>query len=84
MRQLAEPEDISLPSFTNPILISPLIHTPDASLALVLERTVDVPRELVWDAMKSPEGEEYPGDGCILEVVPHSRFVFTDALSPSS
>ena len=32
--------------------------------------------------MRSPEGEEFPGDGCYLEVVPHRRLVFTDALLP--
>jgi uncharacterized protein YndB with AHSA1/START domain len=32
--------------------------------------------------MKSPDGEEFPGDGCILEVVENRRFVFTDALGP--
>lgn len=32
--------------------------------------------------MRSPEGEEYPGDGCILEVIPGERLVWTDALLP--
>lgn len=32
--------------------------------------------------MRSPEGEEFPGDGCYLEVVPERRLVFTDALLP--
>jgi len=32
--------------------------------------------------MRSPEGEEFPGDGCILEVVPKERLVWTDALLP--
>jgi uncharacterized protein YndB with AHSA1/START domain len=31
------------------------VHTPDPRLDLVLERTVDVPRELVWKAWTSPE-----------------------------
>jgi uncharacterized protein YndB with AHSA1/START domain len=83
-------------------------------LDLVLERTVDVPPNLVWDAwtqpellkqwfapkpwttvectldlrpgglchtvMRSPEGQDFPNDGCYLEVVPNRRLVFTDAL----
>jgi uncharacterized protein YndB with AHSA1/START domain len=32
--------------------------------------------------MKSPEGEEIPGIGCYLEVVPNERVVWTDALLP--
>lgn len=32
--------------------------------------------------MRSPEGEEHPGDGCFLEVVPQKKLVFTDALAP--
>lgn len=32
--------------------------------------------------MRSPEGEEMPGTGCYLEVVPNERLVWTDALLP--
>jgi uncharacterized protein YndB with AHSA1/START domain len=89
---------------------------PDPKLDLVLERIVDVPRELVWKAwtapehikkwfapapfttpdceidlrpggifrvvMRSPEGQEFPVDGCYLEVVENERLVWTDALNP--
>lgn len=92
------------------------IFKPDPSLDLVLEREVDVPRELVWEAwttpahikhwfvpkpwtitscaidlrpggvfsstMRSPEGEEFPNIGCYLDIVPHERLVWTDALLP--
>ena len=30
--------------------------------------------------MRSPEGEEFPSEGCCLEVVPNRRLVWTDAL----
>jgi uncharacterized protein YndB with AHSA1/START domain len=87
---------------------------PDPKLDLVLERVIDAPRELVWEAwtkpehlmkwfvpkpwslasceldlrpggafntvMRSPEGAEFPGEGCFLEVVPNERLVWTDAL----
>jgi uncharacterized protein YndB with AHSA1/START domain len=87
---------------------------PDPKLDLVLERVVDVPRELVWAAwtkpehivhwfapkpwttthceidlrpggilsftMRSPEGKDFPNIGCVLEVVPQERLVWTDAL----
>lgn len=86
----------------------------DPKLDLVLERVVDVPRELVWQAwttpehlkqwfaprpwttteceidlrpggifktvMRSPEGEEFPGAGCFLEIVENEKLVWTDAL----
>jgi uncharacterized protein YndB with AHSA1/START domain len=89
---------------------------PDPTLDLVLERIVDVPRELVWAAwtkpehlkewftprpwtvsaceidlrpgglfrtiMRSPEGEEFPNEGCYLDVVPNERLVWTDAFLP--
>ena len=89
---------------------------PDPKLDLVLERVVDVPRELVWAAwtkpehiihwfapkpwttthceidlrpggiisftMRSPEGRDFPNTGCVLEVVPQERLVWTDALLP--
>ena len=88
----------------------------DPKLDLVLERVVDVPRELVWAAwtkpehivkwfaplpwttthceidlrpggkfhfvMRSPEGNDFPNTGCILEVAPNERLVWTDALLP--
>ena len=30
--------------------------------------------------MKSPEGEQHPGTGCYLEVIPNERLVWTNAL----
>jgi len=91
-------------------------HKPDPSLDLLLERTVDVPVELVWQAwtnpellmkwfcplpwktiacemdlhpggifattMQSPEGDEYPGTGCFLEVIENRKLVWTSALLP--
>ncbi|MGB8818633.1 MAG: SRPBCC family protein [Rhizobiaceae bacterium] len=30
--------------------------------------------------MRSPEGQEFPGEGCILESVPNARLVWTSAL----
>jgi uncharacterized protein YndB with AHSA1/START domain len=32
--------------------------------------------------MRSPEGQEFPNRGCVLEVVPNKRLVFTDTLLP--
>jgi len=93
-----------------------ITHTPDPSLDLLLERTIDVPVELVWKAwttpellmkwfcprpwktikcemdvrpggifattMQSPEGDEFPGESCILEVVENRKLVWTSALLP--
>lgn len=88
----------------------------DSELDLVLERVVEVPRELLWKGwtepellkqwfvprpwsitdcrtdlrpggefytvMRSPQGDEFPSAGCYLEIVPHERLVFTEALAP--
>jgi uncharacterized protein YndB with AHSA1/START domain len=32
--------------------------------------------------MRSPEGQEFPGTGCFLEIVPESRLVWTSAMEP--
>lgn len=32
--------------------------------------------------MQSPEGKEFPGTGCYLEVSPHQKLVWTNALLP--
>ena len=32
--------------------------------------------------MRSPEGKDFPNTGCILEVAPNKRLVWTDALLP--
>lgn len=32
--------------------------------------------------MRSPEGQEFPNTGCVLEVVPDRKFVWTGALGP--
>ena len=90
--------------------------TTDPNLDLVLERTIDVPRRLVWEAwtnpehlmkwftpapwktvacevdlrpgglysttMESPEGQQFPNEGCYLEVVENEKLVFTDGLGP--
>ncbi|MCB1139143.1 MAG: SRPBCC family protein [Leptospiraceae bacterium] len=40
------------------------------------------PGGLFRTVMRSPEGEEYPSDGCYLEVNPQKRLIFTDTLGP--
>jgi uncharacterized protein YndB with AHSA1/START domain len=32
--------------------------------------------------MRSPDGQEFPNNGCYLEVVPNQRLIFTDTLLP--
>ena len=32
--------------------------------------------------MQSPEGQQYPGVGCYLEIVPNERLIWTSALGP--
>jgi uncharacterized protein YndB with AHSA1/START domain len=86
----------------------------DPTLDLLLERTVDVPKALIWKAwttpelitqwfaptpwatvaceidlrpggvfattMRSPEGEEFPAQGCYLEIVENEKLVWSTAL----
>lgn len=93
-----------------------MIKNFNPELDLMLERIVDVPRELVWQAwttpeklmpwfcplpwktvaceidlypggrfhttMQSPEGQQFPSDGCYLEVIPNQRLTWTNALEP--
>src|SRR5215218_7030177 len=40
------------------------------------------PGGVFWTLMQSPEGKEFPNNGCILEAVHEERLVFTDALLP--
>lgn len=35
-----------------------------------------------YTLMRSPEGQEFPGEGCVLEVTPNERFVWTSAMLP--
>jgi uncharacterized protein YndB with AHSA1/START domain len=86
------------------------------STDLILERTLDAPLELVWEAytnpehikqwfapkpyqvtqaeldlrpggifhfrMEGPDNFLQDGNGCVLEVLPHEKFVWTSALGP--
>lgn len=35
-----------------------------------------------YTVMQSPEGQAFPNTGCYLEIVPHEKLVFTNALTP--
>jgi uncharacterized protein YndB with AHSA1/START domain len=50
----------------------------------VSEVEIDLrPGGIFRTVMRSPDGQEFPDDGgCVLEVVPMERLVFTDALGP--
>jgi uncharacterized protein YndB with AHSA1/START domain len=40
------------------------------------------PGGLFRTVMQSPDGQEFPGDGCYLDVVENQRLVWTSALGP--
>jgi uncharacterized protein YndB with AHSA1/START domain len=40
------------------------------------------PGGIFRSVMRSPEGQEFPNDGCFLEIIPNQRLVFTDTLLP--
>ena len=49
----------------------------------VVDCQIDLrPGGMMRTVMRSPEGEDFPGEGCVLEVVPNRRLVWTDALLP--
>ena len=40
------------------------------------------PGGIFYTKMRGPEGQEFPGTGCYLEIVPNERLVWTGALLP--
>lgn len=40
------------------------------------------PGGIFRSVMRSPEGQEFPNNGCFLEIIPNQRLVFTDTLLP--
>jgi uncharacterized protein YndB with AHSA1/START domain len=88
----------------------------DDRLDLRLDRTVAVPRHLIWKAwtepahlkkwwapapwttvkcqidlrpggifrtvMRSPEGQDFPHEACLIELIENEKIVFTNALAP--
>jgi uncharacterized protein YndB with AHSA1/START domain len=54
------------------------------TLAIVIHKTeIDLRSGGILSfTMRSPEGKDFPNTGCILEVVPQERLVWTDALLP--
>jgi len=49
----------------------------------VVDCEIDLrPGGIFRTVMRSPDGKEFPNVGCYLEVIPHERLVWTDALLP--
>lgn len=47
----------------------------------VIEAKVDPrPGGIFFTVMQSPEGETFPGEGCILEAIPNKKLVWTSTL----
>ncbi|MBA2486580.1 MAG: SRPBCC family protein [Nitrospira sp.] len=40
------------------------------------------PGGLFRTVMRSPEGQDFPNDGCYLEIITHQKLVWTNALAP--
>ena len=47
-----------------------------------IAKSICAPAESFSFTMRSPEGKDFPNTGCVLEVVPQERLVWTDALLP--
>lgn len=47
----------------------------------VVEAKVDaIPGGIYYTVMQSPEGEKFPGEGCILEAIPGKKLIWTSAM----
>jgi uncharacterized protein YndB with AHSA1/START domain len=50
---------------------------------MVSECEIDLrPGGRFYTVMRSPDGDEFPGNGCYLEIVPDRRLVWTNGLQP--
>ena len=77
-RRVDVPREAIWRAWTTPSLITQWF-TPAPWRTLACE--IDLrPGGLFRTVMQSPEGEEFPNAGCILDVVAGRRLVFTDAL----
>jgi uncharacterized protein YndB with AHSA1/START domain len=79
-RDIDVPPDLVWAAWTQPEHIEKWFAPAPWSVA---ECEIDLrPGGVFRTVMRSPEGQEFPGVGCYLEVVPEERLVWTDALLP--
>ncbi|HYF00501.1 MAG TPA: SRPBCC family protein [Planctomycetota bacterium] len=74
------PPELIWKAWTDPKHLTPWF-TPDPWKTVGCE--IDLrPGGRFHTVMRSPEGQEFPSDGCYLEIVPNRRLVWTSALEP--
>lgn len=79
-RVVDAPREALWAGWTTPELITQwFTPTPWQTVACELDLR---PGGIFRTVMRSPEGEEFPNAGCVLEVVEHEKFVWTGALEP--
>ena len=77
-RTVAVPPELVWKAWTTPEHLTPwFCPRPWTTTECVIELR---PGGAFNTVMRSPEGKEFPELGCVLEVVPNRRFVFTSAL----
>ena len=68
-------------AWTQPELLMPwFCLRPWATIACEIDLR---PGGIFSTVMRSPEGQEFPGIGCYLEVLPNRRLAWTNALAPA-
>jgi uncharacterized protein YndB with AHSA1/START domain len=80
VREVDVPPSLVFRAWTTPELLKRWFapkpfETPEAEVDLR-------PGGIFRTVMRSPDGQEFDGTGCVLEVVPDQRFVWTGALGP--
>ena len=79
-RVVAVPRELVWRAWTNP---ADIVHWFTPAPWKTVHCEIDLhPGGKFKTTMHSPEGQEFPNVGCILEVVPNTRLVFTDTLLP--
>jgi uncharacterized glyoxalase superfamily protein PhnB len=74
------PRDLIWKAWTTPeLLMEWFAPSPWTTVACEIDLR---PGGMFRTVMRSPEGQDHPGAGCILEVVENERLVWTDALAP--
>ena len=80
VREIDVSPDLVWRAWTEPELLKQWFSPAPWSVA---DASVDLrPGGAMSTTMRSPEGEEFPGVGCYLEVIPGERLVWTESMDP--
>ena len=79
-REVDLPREIIWQAWTTPALLK---HWFTPAPWKTVDCEIDLrPGGIFSTLMQSPEGQQFPNVGCYLEIVPHKKLVWTNALAP--